>query len=46
MDPNVKLQFFPVSDPAAAKSTQGGRGQRVRAVLKDKEFLKQLFPEK
>jgi uncharacterized Ntn-hydrolase superfamily protein len=46
MDPNVKRQFFPVFDPLAAKSTQGGRGQRLRAVLEDQEFLKQLFPEK
>jgi uncharacterized Ntn-hydrolase superfamily protein len=47
MDPNVKRQFFPVLvfDPLAAKSTPGGRGQRLRAILEDKEFLKQLFPE-
>jgi uncharacterized Ntn-hydrolase superfamily protein len=45
MDPNVKRQFFPVFDPVAGKSTQGGRGQRLRAILDDKEFLKQLFPE-
>jgi uncharacterized Ntn-hydrolase superfamily protein len=45
MDPNVKRQFFPVFDPAASKPTQGGRGQRLRAILEDKEFLKQLFPE-
>jgi uncharacterized Ntn-hydrolase superfamily protein len=39
LDPNVKRQF----DPAAA--AQGGRGQRMRPILEDKEFLKRLFPE-
>jgi tetratricopeptide (TPR) repeat protein len=39
MDSNVKRQF----DSTAAPQT--GRGQRLRAVLEDKEFLKQLFPE-
>jgi uncharacterized Ntn-hydrolase superfamily protein len=38
LDPIIKQQF----DPAAAP--QGGRGQRLRAILDDKEFLKQLFP--
>ena len=37
LDPGVRRQF----DPAA---TQGGRGQRLRAILQDAEFLKQLFP--
>lgn len=42
MDPNVKRQFDP---GAAAGAPSGpGRGQRLRAVLEDKEFLKQLFP--
>ena len=41
LDPNVRKQFDTPA-PAAA----GGRGQRLRAVLEDKEFLKQLFPEK
>src|SRR5438552_2238378 len=42
MDPNVKRQFLPAATDAP---TPGGRGQRLRAVLEDKEFLKQLFPE-
>jgi tetratricopeptide (TPR) repeat protein len=44
LDPNVRRQFFPAA-PAAGAPAQGGRGQRLRAVLEDKEFLKQLFPE-
>ena len=47
LDPNVRRQFEP--PPAAAPTApaaQGGRGQRMRAILEDKEFLKQLFPEK
>lgn len=48
LDPNVRRQFEP--QPAAASPApppqQGGRGQRLRAVLEDKDFLKQLFPEK
>jgi hypothetical protein len=40
LDPAVRRQFEP---PA----TTGGRGgQRLRAILEDKEFLKQLFPDK
>jgi uncharacterized Ntn-hydrolase superfamily protein len=39
MDPNVKRQFDSTAAP------QIGRGQRLRAVLEDKEFIKQLFPE-
>ena len=35
MDPDVRRQF----EPAAA-------GQGLRAILEDKEFLRQLFPEK
>ncbi len=51
MDPAVRRQFEPPAAgtaPAApaAGATQGGRGQRMRAILEDKEFLKQLFPEK
>jgi uncharacterized Ntn-hydrolase superfamily protein len=38
LDPNIKRQF----DPAAA-TPQPGRGQRMRAILEDKEFLKQLL---
>ncbi|HMC61600.1 MAG TPA: DUF1028 domain-containing protein [Candidatus Solibacter sp.] len=44
MDPNVRRQFFPAA-PAAGAPATGGRGQRLRAVLEDQEFLKQLFPE-
>jgi tetratricopeptide (TPR) repeat protein len=41
MDANVKRMF--VEAPAGA---QGGRGQRLRAVIEDKEFIKQLLGEK
>src|ERR1017187_3118458 len=40
MDPNVRRQF------EASASPQPGRGQRLRAVLDDQEFMKQLFPAK
>jgi hypothetical protein len=39
MNPNVKRQFDSTAAP------QIGRGQHLRAVLEDKEFIKQLFPE-
>ena len=39
MDPNVKRQFDSTAVP------QTGREQRLRPVLEDKEFLKELFPE-
>ena len=39
MDPTVRQQF------TAQQQAAGGRGQRLRAILEDKEFLKQLFPE-
>ena len=46
MDPNVRRQFFPAAPAAAAGApAPGGRGQRLRAVLEDQAFLKQLFPE-
>lgn len=38
LDPNVRRQF---ETPAAA---QPGRGQRLRAILEDQEFMKLLFP--
>jgi tetratricopeptide (TPR) repeat protein len=37
MDPNVRRQFEAPANP------QPGRGQRLRAVIDDKEFMKQLF---
>ena len=49
MDPNVRRQFeAPAAAPAdaAPAGRGGGRGQRLRAILEDKEFLRQLFPEK
>jgi uncharacterized Ntn-hydrolase superfamily protein len=55
LDPNVRRQFE--AQPATASAAAGGApnagaggggrgGQRLRAVLEDKEFLKQLFPER
>ena len=48
LDPSVRRQFEP--SPAQTGPTDpppaGGRGQRLRAILEDKEFLKELFPEK
>jgi uncharacterized Ntn-hydrolase superfamily protein len=50
MDASVRRQFEPAAAgataPPAGAGAQGGRGQRMRAILEDKEFLKQLFPEK
>jgi uncharacterized Ntn-hydrolase superfamily protein len=44
LDPTVRRQF---EQPATGAAPAGGRGgQRLRAVLEDKEFLKQLFPDK
>ena len=40
MDPNVRRQFDTSAPP------QPGRGQRLRAILDDREFMKQLFPGK
>ena len=40
LDPNVRRQF------EVSASLQPGRGQRLRAVLDDQEFMKQLFPPK
>ena len=39
LDPNVRRQFEP------STAAQPGRGQRLRAILEDREFLKQLFPD-
>jgi len=41
LDPTVKRRF----DAPAAGATPG-RGQQMGAILEDKEFLKQLFPDK
>lgn len=40
MDPNVRRQFEVSAAP------QPGRGQRLRTILDDAEFMKQLFPAK
>jgi uncharacterized Ntn-hydrolase superfamily protein len=40
LDPNVRRQFDASAPP------QPGRGQRLRTVLDDQEFMKQLFPAK
>jgi len=48
LDPNIRRQFD-APPPGAANGTPGGPGrgaQRIRAILEDKEFLKQLFPER
>jgi uncharacterized Ntn-hydrolase superfamily protein len=39
MDPNLKRQFEAQTQPQA----QGGRGQRLRAILDDKEFVKEVL---
>jgi hypothetical protein len=41
LDPTVKRRF----DAPAAGATPG-RGPQMGAILEDKEFLKQLFPDK
>ena len=40
MDPNVRRQFEVAAPP------QSGRGQRLRTIMDDQEFMKQLFPAK
>ena len=40
IDPNVRRQF------EAAAPPQPGRGQRLRTIMDDQEFMKQLFPAK
>jgi len=40
MDPGLRRQFDPSAPP------QPGRGQRLRAILEDREFMQQLFPAK
>jgi uncharacterized Ntn-hydrolase superfamily protein len=40
MDPNVRRQFEASTPP------QSGRGQRLRTIMDDQEFMKQLFPAK
>jgi len=43
MDPNLRRRF---QAPAQPVQPQQGQGQgRMRAILQDKEFLKQLFPD-
>jgi len=39
LDPSVREQF-----QASSATPVGGRGQRLRAILDDAEFMKQLFP--
>jgi uncharacterized Ntn-hydrolase superfamily protein len=46
LDPNMRQRFQPPAAAAAAPAGPGGRGQAYRAILEDKDFLKQLFPEK
>lgn len=40
LDPNVRRQFEASAPP------QPGRGQRLRTIMDDQEFMKQLFPGK
>jgi uncharacterized Ntn-hydrolase superfamily protein len=40
MDPNVRRQFEVAAPP------QSGRGQRLRTIMDDQEFMKQLLPAK
>jgi hypothetical protein len=40
IDPNVRQQF------QASATPQPGRGQRLRPILEDREFMKLLFPDK
>lgn len=40
LDPNVRRQF------EASATPQPGRGQRLRTIMDDQEFMKQLFPGK
>jgi uncharacterized Ntn-hydrolase superfamily protein len=42
MDPELKQRFFPAANGAPAS---GAGGNRLRPILDDKEFLKQLFPD-
>jgi hypothetical protein len=42
MDPNVKQRFFPTGNGTAPA---GPGANRLRPILEDKEFLKQLFAE-
>jgi hypothetical protein len=42
MDPNVKQRFFPAGNGTAPT---GPGANRLRPILEDKEFLKQLFAE-
>jgi uncharacterized Ntn-hydrolase superfamily protein len=53
LDPNVRRQFEaqPAAPAATPNPAGGGRGggrggQRLRVILEDKEFLKQLFPDR
>ena len=48
LDPNVRRQFEaqPAANAPAAGAGRGGRGQRLRPILEDQEFLKQLFPDR
>jgi hypothetical protein len=42
MDPNVKERFFPAGNGTAPA---GPGANRLRPILEDKEFLRQLFAE-
>ena len=49
LEPNLRRQFEPQAAAANAPANggQGGRGgQRLRAILDDKDFMKQLFPDR
>jgi uncharacterized Ntn-hydrolase superfamily protein len=45
LDPGMRQRLQPSTAAASAPPGAGGRGQGYRAILEDKDFLKQLFPE-
>lgn len=45
LDPSVRQRLQAPDNPAGTPAGRAGRGQGFRAILDDKDFLKQLFPE-
>ena len=46
LDPAMRQRLQPPTSSAAAPTTAGRGGQGYRTILDDKDFLKQLFPDK